>query len=302
MKKVGFIVLILFLIFISCKSKDAVIVKATEKDVNYIPYYLKVYEADSLYLTNNFEKSYQILDDLFREYEPLNVDGWYEYSNYIASSVMSGHIKDIKGKVLKGFKEFGGIGSYHNNSFMFKDSILKVSKISNKEIDSLKNIYFKGLNVELRTQIEMMIKEDQSARLDNYNENKIKFYSEKHKKKIYEILQVIGYPSIKILGSENYFDYTADIKLLLMHQSDSSKTDLLPKLLFYLKKGDCDPSTYSMIYDKKMWEKEQKQLYGTFPINKYYPSLVYPKKVDSLRKSIGLPNLSYIEWRNSKMN
>lgn len=39
---------------VSCKSGYT---KIGGKNANYIPYYNEVYRADSLYLTNNFEKS-----------------------------------------------------------------------------------------------------------------------------------------------------------------------------------------------------------------------------------------------------
>ena len=43
MKKAGLILFLLFVLIISCRSKKQVVNK---NEVNYIPYYLKVYEAD----------------------------------------------------------------------------------------------------------------------------------------------------------------------------------------------------------------------------------------------------------------
>lgn len=61
----------IFTIFLlmSCKAKQ---ISQEEKSLNYIPYYLQVYKADSLYMTKNYKQSYEILDKLFKKYKPLN--------------------------------------------------------------------------------------------------------------------------------------------------------------------------------------------------------------------------------------
>ena len=74
------VLLTLILLLLSCKSKFTSI---GDENANYIPYYLKVYEADSLYLTKNYEQSYKILDRLFKNYEPINIETFNEYLNYI---------------------------------------------------------------------------------------------------------------------------------------------------------------------------------------------------------------------------
>ena len=64
----------------SCKSNFTSI---GDKNANYIPYYLKVYEADSLYLLGNYKQSYEILDSLFKKFEPINMPVYFEYEQYI---------------------------------------------------------------------------------------------------------------------------------------------------------------------------------------------------------------------------
>lgn len=78
--------LITVLIFtFSCKSTYT---KIGDKNANYIPYYLKVYEADSLYIVENYEKSFKILDSLFKKYEPVNTYIYYEVINYMKLKVI----------------------------------------------------------------------------------------------------------------------------------------------------------------------------------------------------------------------
>ena len=58
--KVGMFFLI-SISFISCKSYQ----KIGGENSNYIPYYLKVYEADSLFLLKNYSSAYEKYDNVF---------------------------------------------------------------------------------------------------------------------------------------------------------------------------------------------------------------------------------------------
>ena len=64
MKKITIIALVL--IIISCSSKQKFISEQNQEPINYIPYYLKVYEADSLFTIKDYQGSCKILDDLFK--------------------------------------------------------------------------------------------------------------------------------------------------------------------------------------------------------------------------------------------
>lgn len=300
------IVLVSVLVFlISCKSNYTCI---GDKKANYIPYYLKVYEADSLFLVNDFEGSYKILDSLFKRYEPINMGGYYEYGNYLASSVMIGKTKNINNKIKKSYTDFGGIPIYHYDSSKLKNTILGHSKFSKEELNGFKQIYLSGLNLELRHKIERMINEDQEASA-NMAEDSVLFYRKKHKKELDDIFLKYGYPNLKTIGSDNYFENSADLSVLLIHQDVKEKEFFLEIMLDNLKKGNCMPSEYATVYDRKIWTqtetKQSKQYFGSF-INIKDGSLsipvLNPKQLDSIRKSIGLKNsCTYDWWRNNKM-
>lgn len=307
MKKVGLALLILILITISCKTKSIVVEKSSKKETNYIPYYLKVYEADSLFLVNDFERCFKILDSVFKIYKPLNMEGWYEYSVYLSSAVMSGHTNNIDEKVKYGFLNFGGISSFHPQSFILESKVITASGLSKQEIEALKKKYLEKLNLTLRNKIIKMKKEDQYVRIEKYSDTGMVFFSKKHNTELINIFKQYGYPNHLLVGSDNYFEDSADIKTILMHQiqNESVVKELLPLLLNYVELGVCDPSVYAAVYDKEMWQKKDLQFYGTFPNNEKniynYPSLINPSKIDSTRKTIGLPSLKYNDWRNAKM-
>ncbi len=60
----------IIIIFFSCTAKNSV--AETEKETNYIPYYLEVYKADSLQIIGKNKEAFEKLDSLFKIYKPLN--------------------------------------------------------------------------------------------------------------------------------------------------------------------------------------------------------------------------------------
>lgn len=300
------IVIVSVLVFlISCKSNYTHI---GDKNANYIPYYLKVYEADSLFLVNDYKGGYEILDKLFKKYEPINMQGYYEYGNYLASAVMIGKTKNINNKIKKSYTDFGGIPICHYDSPKFKDAILRYSKFSEEELNGFKQIYLSKLNLELRKKIELMVIEDQRVRVEMNNDS-MDFFQKKHKKELDDIFLEYGYPNLKTIGSDNYFENSADLSVILIHQDVSAKEQFLKIMSDNIKKGNCTPSEYAGVYDKKVWvqtsSKKSMQYFGSF-INMKDGSLsiplTNPKKIDSIRKSIGLKNsYNYDWWKYKKM-
>ena len=69
MKNIFFFTIIFTLSLYSCKSNYT---RIGDKNANYITYYLKVYEADSLNLIGEYKSSNEILDSLFKKFEPIN--------------------------------------------------------------------------------------------------------------------------------------------------------------------------------------------------------------------------------------
>ena len=101
MEKTAILLGIMVTALVSCKSSY---IRIGDENANYIPYYLKVYEADSLFIVGDYERSYEILDSLFKKYEPINIDGYEEYLIYIASSIELNNIK--KNRLRKKIKIF----------------------------------------------------------------------------------------------------------------------------------------------------------------------------------------------------
>lgn len=306
MKKITFISFVI--IIISCSSKHKFTDVKNQEAVNYIPYYLKVYEADSLFTLKDYKGSFKILDDLFKKYEAKNMTSFFEYDTYLVSSVMTGNTKDIDIKVRKSFRDFGALAIANPDFKKHIDTLIQLSHITTTEIEQLKKEYFNNLNHSLISKLTLMVNEDQLFR-QNFNSDSIAFYDKKNKKVLDTIFQMYGYPSEKMLGSNVYYDENnikqnvTHHKVLLIHQAkigDKNVFDEYSKLLyFYLKNGTCLPYDYAVFYDSYQWVTKNKQYYGSlYSVEEHVVPLINTKKFDSIRKSIGLPSINYLDWRD----
>ncbi|MGH2666900.1 hypothetical protein [Flavobacterium sp.] len=276
----------------SCKTKQTTATETVEN--NYIPYYLKVYEADSLFLTDNYQKSYEILDSLFQKFEPVNMQNFNEFGIYIASSTMIGKTDNLDANIRKAILEYGGIGFSHPNSSVIYTKISELTSVSKEERSQLYKDYKKKFDSELHEKLIPMYVEDQAARQPELNMDQMNILQKKHKKEIKDIIKRYGYPGYHCLSSSAVTPegIPVDFTILFVHQKSSFKRKYVDMLHDGLLKGEIFPNEYAMIMDKIYLEEQGKSLYGYIT---HYP-LLNPHKIDSIRKSIGLPKLGYEMW------
>lgn len=282
-------------IILSCKSSY---VHIGDKNANYLPYYLKVYEADSLYLVNDFEASYKILDSLFKKYEPINMDNYIEYGVYLNSAYKSNNINGLRKKIEIGFEKYGGIVTHHKQSYEIYQELIKSVNITNDEIKKLKLKYYNSLNLELRKQFIENYKEDQEVRNNGSTYEKIHKIDDRNAKFLDSIFEKHGFPKKSIIGSNCAYDTpdssTIFFNIFFMHQNKEIRSKYLPILYDAVKKGFLEPDNYAIVYDRDLILKNKKQHYGTYDCE---GDCILPKKIDSIRKSIGLPHIKYYPWK-----
>lgn len=303
LKNIFFIILV-SLGFYSCKSNYT---RIGDKNANYIPYYLKVYEADSLNLVGEYKRSHEILDSLFKKYEPLKLGFYNEYFTYLRNKVILNDFDNIDLVLKKAIEDYGlNIELYEKDSLNF--IAIKKTKFTRKDLDGFYKNYLKGLNLEYRYAIEKMIENDQRVRLavprdkeewekvDKENAENIKFLIAKY-----------GYPSTKKIGPRFFTDKSADVSTLFLHATKEAREDyILDLMLASVKKGECEPTDFATVYDKYLYssgEHDGKVLYGELRDRKKSLDLVLlnSKKIDSIRSSIGLEHLEYKKWKYKKL-
>ena len=290
------VLLTLILLLLSCKSKFT---RIGDENANYIPYYLKVYEADSLYIIKEYEKSYAILDKLFNEYEPIDMDTYFEFSSYF-------ELKVVLNKKIKP-KNFDLLVSKYGyvKERILVDSLLNIY-VKNKYRDfekkypELRKTYLATINVSLRDSIIKMNALDQMYRQKEQDLSKLKEIDTVNIQKINKFFDKYGYINKKVIGNFSIDNSQVSIEVMLLHtQPDYRLKILMPKIHNYLLRGDASPLIYGKLYDQYLLYGGKEQYYGTYQ---------NPKKImmplDTLnkrRKNIGLPSYGYERWRMKQL-
>jgi hypothetical protein len=307
MKKI-FIIFVVTILF-SCKSNYT---RIGDKDANYIPYYLKTYEADSLYLTGNFEKSYKILDSLFKKYEPINQDAIYriyEYEKFLKLKYILNKNIDKK-EVIKLTRNFGyRVKTINNDTLLNKVKIR--ANITDQELEFFYKEYDKTKDYALRDTIYQMVRKDQRCRgfkgdykdsiavknyykkmssTDSINRIKLKMLVQKYNGLPYP--KYTGYNDYEIDNSKN-----VDLETLLLHQCtehpEYERQFFLDLMINEVKKGRLQPFEYGLALDRR--SKKIYNLYDFKKTNLFEKDSL--KKLNKALKQIGIPNVEYQEYK-----
>src|SRR5690554_5781856 len=288
---------IILLALVSCKSSYT---KIGDKDANYIPYYLKVYEADSLFIVGNYQRSYEILDSLFKKYEPVDVWIVFPYRNYIISKNKVSTIK--KDELLEYVKihDYAFFGDF-DEDIPIKELIDKF-EINSEEINKEIEFHSKSINASLRQELIEMLIRDQEVRRTK-NEDSIKKVDWAHSERLKEIISEFGYPDKRIVGGY-YFNGSAgfvDLSIIFNHISYNGDYEYFKKLLPELvKRGECSPFVYAMMEDRRGELFEDGFKYYSY----LRPDIktINAKKINNERKKIGLPSIEYMELKYKLWN
>ncbi|MDC9724114.1 MAG: hypothetical protein PSN34_15275 [Urechidicola sp.] len=296
--KTIFLLLLSMILFLSCSShaKQTSLKNIANQEVDYIPYYLKVYEADSLYIIGDFVNSYKILDSIFEIYEPLNQDVIYEMETYINVSKKTNNVNKIK-PILKKLISIWG----YDYEYLEKN-IKQESLLSNIEIAELKNEYNNKINWGLRDSIINMNVLDQKFRRkkNDFSFSKkdsidtLMNIDQKHYKIIMNLLRK-GSVDSRVVGNRTRKENTS-LHGLLIHCIDEDKDGELAKIVY--KKvllGELNPIDYAAIVDRNLLTNNLPQKYFVFSTKKI--SDVEKNRVNTNRLKIGLPRIGYSKWK-----
>lgn len=273
----GYISFISVFILLSCKSKD----------LNYITYYNKVNEIDSIYRfqkdTLTVIKQYK---KLFKKYPAKNQERIQEFYTYIKLS--DKYRKNFGGKKSL-YRLISLVAPYDNeynellwlykkhgiDSLEVKNEIAKWKRSLNKRLVDSFTVAFIRDQEEGRSNITLTQKNDQK------NAELMKWTFENY-----------GYPSLQKIGIIGNNGVFMPMLPLFTHLIDS---DYYPyfktKLLEYVKSGDCLPRDYATVVDRyNLQVSKEDILYGYYGGNKTISDTV---KINYNRKRIGLPSMKH---------
>ena len=282
---------------ISCKSYQ----KIGDKNSNYIPYYLKVYEADILFLVKKFSLAYEKYDSLFKYYEPINMPLYFEFENYIKAGLLSNKKRNFKNEFKKIVTNYG-----YTYGIIEKDTLLKMLalrfKKSKKNIEKWQKQYSSKIDTFYRYQLTVMNLNDQKVRNQKpINWEEIARVDRQNDSLLRKMINKVGYPNFKNVGSfrklnESEKKVDLGVEVLLNHFTSSSESfkfynQILPTLI---KKGECLPKDYAHLIDRYYTKNSQDSFFYFITFNydfKNNPSLV--RVINERRKKHGLPSIEY---------
>lgn len=289
--------IILLLIFTSCKTLQ-------KSDCNYITdYYPIIYKADLEFLTENYEKAFELYQDAFKSCPPPKELTYGEIENFTETCAILGKndlaIEYMKKDIQRGM-EIKWMQQNENFNKFFES---KQGKKLISDYDHLRQTALSSFNLELREEIKKMIIEDQRYRQGNYSKNvdKQEAIDDYNTKRIIEIFNEFGFPNDNVIGNYSIDQSHVRINGILLHTSDSIRINyFVPKITEFIKNGTCSPETLAEIIDQYHLYKGRPQIYGTYGINQNYDNIFSDRKiVDSNRISVGLQPLEMKEKRDS---
>lgn len=272
LKYIGSFVIISF-ILLSCKSK------------NYIAYYNRVNEIDSIYrIANKPEEAIKQYRKLFKKYSPKNQDRIEEYETYI--KLADQYQKDFGGKKSL-YKLIPLIAPYEGSEKSYFGLFRKYG-VDSTEVRQKIADWKKGLNKRLVDSFSIAFTRDQAEGRNNLQ------LLEKNDRINAELLkwtfENYGYPSIQKIGLIGNDGVFMPMHPLFSHMIESKEYNYFKtKMLEYVKSGDCIPKDYANMVDRHDLQiNKQEMAYGSYPS---YSSVIDTLKVNRNRKTIGLPPL-----------
>ena len=301
MRKSIILLFIGFVIISSCKTKSfqesKIVAIEAQEEVNYIPYYLKVYEAKKYYDFKEYNKSFIILDSLFKHFEPIETPTVYEMDIYCELAVILEKYninvlkKVLRTKVLK----YGRKPYLNDDLDSFWKKVIIYSNYKKSDFEKFHNEYLSNINYGLKDTIVEVYKRDQLYRKkSDYNTAKFDSIDKINSKIILAVIKKHGYPRENLIGGletsnpakPNY------LSTALMHLDfDIYKLELDSLLFNEVKKGNLCPLDYAMMNDRIYVANKDKMsnyvYFGTYKNIKIQDTL----KTNNARKLIGLPSL-----------
>ncbi len=266
---------------------------------DYSNYYRDISKADSLFFLKEYKKVITLLDQTFKEAEPINTFRFNEYCYYLLSKHYTNQ-KINKSEIENLISKYG----------LTKESILKYpilddylkKHINNREYDSLKEFYKNSINLDLRNRISSMVEEDQYYRTEYEGSDykvKMREVGLKHESFLINMFDQNIYPGKKEIGNMFYIDDYADIEVLLLHTRDSIRLNyFLPKLRGFIKQGKTNPYIYGMLLDQYELYNDRPQKYGTYNVYKITSEDMKIYAANRKKLDIGFPSIELDVWRD----
>ena len=271
------ILILLSFIIISCKTRET----------NYITYYNKVNEIDSIYrIAQKPKLAIKKFRKLFKEFPPKNQERIEEFENYIYLS--DKYQENFGGK--KNLYKFITLIAPYRNAYQEHLPLFKKYGIDSLEAVNKTDLWVRSREKVLMDSITtLFIRDQEGKRLDVNISARNDLKNAKLMKWIFDNY---GYPSLQKVGVFGNDDVFLPMSTFFSHMSASQDYPYFEKKLKrYLEMGDCTPREYSTMIDRyHLQVLKDKMLYGSYIGVDGISDTI---QVNKNRKSVGLPSLKH---------
>lgn len=272
-------------IFIPLFAMLFLLICCNRKPDNYILYYQKANEIDSIYrIAKNPKLAVEEYKELFEEYEPKNQERLREYETYI---ILADRFNiDFGGK--KSLKKLILLKAEHGDNCKEYYPILRKYGIDSLEVKEQIADWKEGLNQTLIDSFTVAMRRDSEGRpLDTALAQRNVM---KNARLLLWTFQKYGYPTPRKMGTIGHNDTFFAMTTFLTHMNETKEyyPKIREKLYEYVKSGDCPPRDYILMIDNMAFLLNKERIYSFNP-NVSKDSA----KINRNRKSIGLPSIKH---------
>ncbi|NML70980.1 hypothetical protein HHL23_14415 [Chryseobacterium sp. RP-3-3] len=260
----------------SCKKKEA----------NYILYYQKANDIDSIYrMAGKPKLAVEEYKKLFEEYEPRNQERLREYETYIILAdrfnIDFGGKRSLKKLILLKAERGGNCKEYY--------PLLKKYGIDSLDVKKQILDWKENLNQTLIDSFTVAMRRDREGRrpLDTAMAQRNVM---KNAKLLLWTFKKYGYPTSRKMGTMGPNDTFFAMTTFLTHMNEAKEyyPQIKTKLYEYVKSGDCVPRDYTLMVDNIAFLEDKEGIY------RFNPNVSKDSaKINRNRKSIGLPSIKH---------
>ncbi|PIF44501.1 hypothetical protein CLU96_1477 [Chryseobacterium sp. 52] len=256
-----------------------------KKEVNYILYYQKANDIDSIYrIAGKPKLAIEEYKKLFEEYEPRNQERLREYETYLILAdrfnIDFGGKRSLKKLILLKAERGGHCQEYY--------PLFKKYGIDSLDVKDQISDWKKDLNQTLIDSFTVAMKRDQEGRpLDTAVAHRNVM---KNVRLLLWTFKKYGYPTSKKMGTMGPHDTFFAMTTFLTHMNETKEyyPQIKTKLYEYVKSGDCPPRDYTLMIDNNALLEDKEGIYRLNPgVSKD------SAKINRNRKSIGLPSIKH---------
>ena len=236
------------------------IIKAEPKEEDYLDYHLKIRQAEALIAENSFKRALNVYQEVFSSYSFVFLRD-YKIAAQLAWQMGDGSkaCEFVKSGIAGGWK----MKDIKQTKFLKSLRSTTEFKTVKADYDSLRDVYLKRINSELRWEVRKMSWKDQWKALmalfrfsekgqARYGERKFAPKNELRLQRVLEIIEDYGYPGERLIGNEPWMMGIVGRRNQISQEfckKDTVYQQMKPILLTAIAKGEMQPVYYAFIDD-----------------------------------------------------